>query len=493
MITRREMLQGLLAGGAMAMLPRLRAAEPATTPAVNKPNILVIMADQQNADAIGRLAGHGHLRTPALDRLVGEGMRFSRAYTASPVCVPARNSLFTGRFPHQTEIECNRAHPRNDRRMGSARLADSVDTLGTLFRDGEYHTAYFGRWHLCLDTRDTDRHGFGVTGALRNTGGDPQIAASAAAFLREQGESGGERPFCAVASFCDPHDICQFADGRPLPGGPLPPPPPTDQLPPAVPNLKGARNEPDILARLRQAYYVARNHVQVTSERQARELAWAYHRLVERVDAHIGQVLDALREAGLADRTVVVFTSDHGELLGAHGLVQKTFFFENAVHVPLVVRAPGLAPGTCDAFANNCVDTIPTLLGLAGIPVPDRLPGRDLSPWLRGERPAEWPDHVVSSMHFCAPGMPEDTPLTYARMVRTGQFKYWLFDQGEQREALYDMEEDPGELENLAGPDARHPWIAAGRDRLREHARATGDARSLAMLDAAVAGPGARG
>ncbi len=451
----------------------------------DRPNILFIMTDQHYAEAMSCRIGNGYVHTPALDRLAATGTLFTRAYTASPVCVPARNSIFTGRFPHDTAIECNRVHPRNPRPDGGGaiRLPEDYRHMGAYFRDAGYDTGYFGKWHKNFDVNDRQRHGFETTAAIGSKGVDPQIAAAATAYLKRQ----HERPFFAVVSFCDPHDICQYADGRRLPGGPLPKPPPPDQLPPLPPNVAPTKNEGHILRKLREAFgkvHIERGTNTEDELRQWRELGWAYYRLIERVDAHIGTVLDALEASGRADNTLVVYTSDHGELCGAHGLVQKTFFYEEAMRVPVILRFGSGQPGKCDRLIHNGIDLLPTLLDYAGIPIPSELPGRSLRPLVENREVSDWPEYVVGQVHFCHPKMPSDTPHTYGRMVRSERYKYWLFDAGQDREVLFDLDNDAGETVNVAALPDNLPILQRHRAFLKDHAKRHADAKAREMLDA---------
>jgi len=448
-----------------------------------RPNVLFIVTDQHCAEAMSYFMGSDWLKTPALDQLSSQSVRFTHASTASPVCVPARNALFTGRYPHQNGIECNRHHPRNPRNDGTVevkRFAPDVRSMGRYFAEAGYDTAYFGRWHLNYDLDNHSHHGFAIAENIGNIGRDPEIADAAAKHIQTR----GEQPFLTVVSFNDPHDICQYADGRPIPGGPLPNPPKLAELPPLPPNMAPSRAEGDIPEKLRKSYYQA--HIEQDGQtpegiQRCRELIWAYYRFIERVDQLIGQVLDALDASSHADNTMVVYTSDHGELLGAHGLVQKSLFYQEAVHVPLMFRVPGLPAATRSELVNNGIDTIPTLLAACGITIPTELPGCNLWPSITGQPPAPR-DYVISQVHLCNPGMNEDTPHTYGRMVKSKHHHYWLFDQGKDREVLFDVDKDPGELQNLATDPNYREIRERHRAYLQEHAACTQDQQAANML-----------
>jgi arylsulfatase A-like enzyme len=308
--------------------------------------------------------------------------------------------------------------------------------------------------------------------------------------------------------FCDPHDICQWAAELDLPGGNLDPAPstiPDEDLPPLRTNMAPTSNETDILRTLREAYWAIRPHGGLKDDtpeniRRAREHLYAYYRLIERVDALIGQVLTALDNSGRANDTLVVFASDHGEHMGAHGLVQKTFFYEESVHVPLIIRRPGATPGTCARLVNTGIDVLPTMLDYVGIDAShdNRLPhyvSRSLKPLVEGETVSNWRDHVVSEVHFCH--NPNANPqltweqATYGRMVRTDRYSYSLYNKGANRELLFDIQNDPGENVNLAYKPGYGAVVAQHRAYLAEHARERperydgepGDPRARDMLE----------
>jgi arylsulfatase A-like enzyme len=249
--------------------------------------------------------------------------------------------------------------------------------------------------------------------------------------------------------------------------------------------MEPTRNGGDMLESLREAYQTVHVPQEIdTSDgiRRCRELAWGYHRLIERVDAHIGTVLNALDKSGHEDDTVVVYTSDHGEMLGAHGLVQKTFFYEESVHVPFLIRRPGQEGVVCDRLVNGSVDLLPSLLDGAGLPMPESLQGRSVWPIVQGSDVSDWRDWTVGQVHFCHPRMPDTTPHTYGRMVRSAGYSYWLFDQGQQRELLFDTESDPGETHNVASSPAHMEFLKQHRTFLRQHAERTDDTKAADML-----------
>jgi len=414
------------------------------------PSILFIMTDQQHAGMMS-CTGNEWLKTPALDRLAASGARFERADACNPVCVPNRFSLQTGRMPSAIGMRHNESRLRVPGEMVTS-------SLGPLFRRAGYETVYGGKVHVPGDlTKGMRKDGFRfITPDARQ-----KLAESFAAFLKGP----HERPFLGFVSFINPHDICYMAindharsqggkpkgnvDSRTCEGildrarnsGDLEKFI-RDHCPPVPPNLEPPEGEPECIARhhLSSRAFHAYTRKKWTDE-MWRLHRWLYCRLTEEVDRKIGIVLDALREAGLEENTLIVFTSDHGDLDGAHRLEHETLLYEESVRVPFIMSLKNRIPaGRVDAthLVSNGLDLLPTLCDYAGIPVPEGLHGCSVRAVAEGNMagPA-WRDHVVAESRN-------------SRMVRTSRYKYVVYDCGERRETLVDMEEDPGEMKNLA-------------------------------------------
>jgi choline-sulfatase len=428
--------------------------------AARRPNVLFIITDQQSAEVMSCRMGNKYIDTPAMDRLAQRGLLFTRAYSSNPLCMPWRNSVFSGRYPHETGVTRN-APPE-----------DGFDPkkfpcLGTYFRNAGYETAYSGKWHLCYNARDPSSHGFEILTGKGKEDHDRAAADEVVKYLARP----HDRPFLLVASFLNPHNICEWA--RRLAGrtqhlncGEIGEPPPPDQLPPAPANLLPPRNEPDGIALMRRACQVDSGPFPVgkfTADDWRRH-RWGYYRMTELVDKNIDRVLTALRQAGLEENTVVVFTSDHGDCAGAHGFNQKTVFYDESARVPLIIACPGRGRvGVAHELVNTGIDLLPTMLDFAGVEIPKELPGRSLVGLVLGKPVTGWRDHVVVENHMAQAG-PIDgiTPQMEGRMVRGERYKYCLYSHGERRESLVDMEADPGEMTDLAS-DARY------RDVLVQH------------------------
>ncbi|MBD3378462.1 sulfatase-like hydrolase/transferase [candidate division KSB1 bacterium] len=453
---RRDFMKLTGAGFAASLLPGC-----AKNSSSKKPNILLIITDQQFADGMSCVMGSDYINTPHMDALAKEGVRFARTYTPNPLCLPMRTSMFTGRFPHETGA-LNNGSPDID--------ADKHVFLGKIFKDAGYDTAYFGKWHIAFDENNRATHGF-ETFVGREAKSDPSFIVD---YLKEP----HERPFLAVASFLSPHEVCQWARKEEVPGGPIATVPPKDELPPLLPNFDPPKNETDIMTHMRKSYQAHRLFpVGDYTEEDWRRLRWGYYRLIERADRFVGTVVDALDEAGLKEDTLVIFMSDHGDCHGAHHWNQKTVFYDESARVPFIMRWPGhTAQGTQDVLVNTGTDMIPTLCDFAGIDIPANLPGKSLKAPAQGQTPDWQREFIVVENHMvqCRPVDGKDLK-PQGRMVRSDRFKYCAYDLGTERESLVDMKNDPGEMVNLAKDENYRTILEQHRQYLADFCREYGD------------------
>lgn len=428
----------------------------------SRPNLLVIMTDQHAAHALS-VTGADHLSTPNLDGLAARGTRFTRAYTTFPLCVPARSSMITGRYPHQLRIGGNQA----EQNVQPGRRADS---LGHLLHATGYTCGYAGKWHAAAaDVSSAD--GFEPVAPF----GDAGLVSHSAAWLADRaGEPG---PFALVVSFDDPHTICEYARNQPMAYGDVEAAP-LRETPPLPSNFGAQPFEPEAVRFEQQAAAAMYGTVDFSAE-DWRHYRHVYARLVERVDARIGLLLDALTGTGRADDTVVVFTSDHGDGDAAHAWNQKTALFEETAKVPLIVVDPRVPdPVTeCSALVSVGLDLLPTLVTLAGGLVPTGLPGEDMSPALRSPGFAGHDQVVVQTRFERVQG-----PLTSGRALVGPRFSYAVFSWGHWREQLFDLEADPGQQRNLAVEAAFDPILETMRTRLLAWCLDTGDEAFLKRL-----------
>ena len=432
--------------------------------AADKPNILFLIADQHMVDALS-CAGNPYVKTPNLDRLAARGMRFTRSYVAYPLCVPSRASLFSSRMPHELGIYGNT--------LGTDLADKKVPTMGELMRTGGYETAYAGKWHVheafpAYAPKKKTMPGFDV---LPATGGkdprkgdkkteekspqcDPFTAEAGIKFLGDK----HEKPFLLTVSLLNPHDICEFPSFE---GFKTMAPQDEAQLPPLRPNFKDTDKLPSTLddpKANRGSWGYGK-----WQDLRWRQYQWVYYRLVESTDKLIGDVLNALEKSPYKDNTIVVYTSDHGEMLGSHRMISKEKLYEESVTVPLIIAPPGQA-GSVDKTHNVIgMDLMPTFLDYAGVAAPASLRGKSLRPLVEGKPFAD--REYVAAESFD----PE------ARLIRTSRYKYVRYALGENREQLFDLENDPHELKNLIADASLAKEIERHRGFLAEWMKLTHD------------------
>lgn len=462
--------RSFLTGSASAAALSSKAAQ---APAAEAPprNFLLILTDQQTWYALSA-AGNRYLQTPAMDSLAKRGVLLSRSYCPYPVCGPSRSSIFTGRMPHETGVMVN-----------GQGIQPGIATMGEVFRDGGYKTVYGGKWHL---PKSFD----GMTGFEKLIGGnglgrimDQPLARRCSEWLLDA----PKQPFLMVASFMNPHDICSWI--RAHPGArqysnrsAFPPPPGNMAIDP---------NEPEYLQYHRRAGYdLMSQAVGIASGWQEADVSHYlhdYYRMVEAVDNEIGRLLEALHASGLAESTLVCFASDHGEGMGAHRWVQKAAFWEETVRVPLLFAGAGVPrQGVIDQNSlATLADIMPTFCDYAGLAAPPDMRGISLRKTLEGSAQAR--PFVVSELQY-------GEPFRQGRMLRSHRYKYVAFAGGERPEQFFDLEVDPGEVQNLAGNDGARAVLEEHRAMLAGWLRDTSDPFQIPREHAqrgAMAGQGA--
>ncbi|HHX43843.1 MAG TPA: sulfatase-like hydrolase/transferase [Chloroflexi bacterium] len=442
-----------------------------------RPNILLIQSDQHRYDCTG-MGGHPFIRTPALDGLAREGVWFTHAFTPSPICCPARQSLLCGLWPEQHGGLWNYG--------GGLPLPPFEQATWTAaLRDAGYRLGHVGKWQE-HPTRGPAAFGFSdvvpteAYGAWRRSAGLPELrpegwrwfggvdpvapeqtrpfwlAARAVGLLERY--AAGSQPWHLRLNFDEPHLPCYPA----APYAQLYHP---DDVPPwgnAEDRLEG---KPYIQRQQRASWGLEAFTWRDWSVYVARYLA-----IITQIDAAIGLVLDALERLGLADSTLVIYTADHGDACGSHGLIDKHYtMYDELVRVPLVVRWPGVATrGTVsDAMVTQALDLAATMCEVAGLPVPHHCQGRSLVPILRGDTPADWPQEVVATYSGAQFG------LYTQRMLRDRHWKY-VWNPTDVDE-LYYLVEDPWEVVTRAPDPAWAHVLSDMRARLYERLRAQGD------------------
>ena len=434
----KGLLKALPAAVAATVPGMLYAEAPsdASRRAGDRPNIIYIMTDQQCADAMS-CAGNMDVSTPNMDRLADHGIRFTNAYCAMPLSGPARGAMFTGYMPSETGIIEN-----------DIPIPDSLQnrTLGTLVGEAGYDCAYAGKWHVpTVDLPSEFAFGFRNLHPHNDIG----LAEACIDYLREE----HDRPFFLVASYINPHNICEFARNQNTPLAHIPDF--TLEDCPALPaNYAVNPYDASVLQfEKRQSYALYPS--QDFRPDDWRRYRYAYYRLVEAVDAEIGKIVDEIDRQDLWENTVIIFTSDHGDGCGAHQWNQKTVLYEEVANIPFIVCLPGgrNAGKVLPQLVNNGVDLMPTICDWAGAEVPEGRSGLSIRDVAEAGDPAlHLRDYVVTETNF------NQTAGTLGWMIRTPKYKYVLYDKGQYREQLYDMETDMGEMVNLA-VDARYADI----------------------------------
>ena len=339
------------------------------------------------------------------------------------------------------------------------------EEIGNWFSKAGYRCAYGGKWHAGggLDYPEGSDHGFEKICTIN----DPELPGACDTFLRRK----HDKPFLLVAAFDDPHNICEHRKNEIVPWGEIEDVP-QDRYPNLPANFSRAPQEPQAIRRFRSVPGPSLLAAQMAEEFDAvrwRQHRHFYFRIVERVDALIGQVLKSLEESGHADNTVVIFSSDHGEMNGAHEIAGKFVLYEESVKVPLFVRGSrGSRRGETEpTMASLGLDLLPTLCGFASIDPPEGLHGRNLQPIVDGDSAETNPrDYLVAEASF------DNTPT---RMVRSERYKYVLHSWGTYREQLFDLRTDPGERINLAVEERYEDTLNQHRHFLADWCRKLGD------------------
>jgi arylsulfatase A-like enzyme len=429
-------------GTGLSMAARSLHAQGGTARA----DVIIVLTDQQRADAFGA-AGAADLRTPAMDRIAASGVLFTRAFTATPQCSPSRAALLTGRYPHRTAVMGNTGGEGPEAPRGgsppagmSAALDRSLPTLGKVFAAAGYETAYFGKWHLGATPGE---YGFE---SHDSTIRDDALARRVVQFVQKRRANQVRKPLFLIASWINPHDIY----------GVLTSPPPEPRA------LAAARLPSNLVDDLRRKPFPQRHYLEedqgkpfVGADRDMwRRYRAFYNRLVESVDREIGTVLDALKGGDVPP--ITVFTTDHGDLGGAHGLPYKgPAMYEELIRVPLVISWPGRIRASRSDALVSLIDILPTLCDLTGTTVPEGVDGLSLRPILEKGMPAI--RDVIFAEYYGKQSW--RVPI---RMIRTARWKYVRYlGHGEE---LYDLDADAGELRNLSNETE----FVADRKRLAE-------------------------
>jgi arylsulfatase A-like enzyme len=455
--------------------------------APRRKNVLFLIADDLNT-RIG-CYGDPQVLTPNLDRLASQGTRFNHAYCQFPLCGPSRNSMLTGLYPDSTGIYANsiifrqtipsrhslsqafRLNGYFAGRIGKLYHYNVPNSIGTNGHDDP------GSWELELNPAGCDRlleegdifsmvpGSFGgVVSWLASKRSDPEHTDSMLAddaiwvlerMAKQQQLDEKSRPFFLAVGFYRPHTPYvapqKYFESYPL-----------DQMP--YVSLENAKKQHAGVPNA--AFGSFRDFQNEMTEQHHREAIQAYYASVSFMDAQVGRVLASLNQLGLADDTVVVFTSDHGYHLGDHGLWQKQSLFEQSARVPLIITAPGTLAGSVVDEPVGLIDLYPTLTSLCRVPVAGGVQGQDLSPMLLDPE-AKGRGYAVSQVARDAQKNKQNTG-TMGYSIRTPRYRYTLWANGDSGHELYDYQSDPLEQENLANHTASAEIVAVMRKLLDE-------------------------
>jgi N-acetylglucosamine-6-sulfatase len=427
--TRRALLQSITAGaGALLAAPR-------------RPNFVFVLVDDLRYNALS-CTGHPFLKTPHIDRIAGEGVKFDNAFVTISLCSPSRGCFLTGQYAH--------THGITDNTNRNAQTHQLV-TFPKLLHDAGYNTGYVGKWHMGND--DSPRPGFDRWVSFKGQGvyenppinidGQPTqtqgymtdiLTSHAVDFIQQKRSA----PFCLYLGHKAIH-------------GPFSPPPRHRDLfaglsVPRKPNAKDSLEGKPALRRQAQA-----NTNDPVSKQVLRpggpgdEVILNQLRCIPAIDDGVGRLYDALKQTGQLDDTVFVFTSDNGYLWGEHGLGDKRASYEESIRIPMLARYPRLirAGSTASETVLN-IDIAPTFLSLAGVPVPASMQGVPITPVLQ-RKARNWRQSFLIE-YFEEKQFPR---IPSYQAVRTATHKYTHYTGLEGMDEFYDLQADPGEMKNL--------------------------------------------
>jgi arylsulfatase A-like enzyme len=441
----------------------------------NHPNVLFVFTDQHRASAMG-CYGNDAIQTPNLDRLAASGTRCENAYATEPVCGPNRGTLLTGQYAHEHGVIFN-----------DIPLSPDIPTVGNCFQDAGYRTGYIGKWHLDGWPRDKftppgpRRQGFDDCWAAYNCshqyldakyyrddnpepieidGYEPITQTDLATeFMTAQSDD----PFCLFLSYGPPHDPYE-----------------------SVPERYLDRYDPDSIPLRENVEPLAEKEVhRLAAGNDIRETIAAYYAQVTAIDEQVGRLLDALERTGQLEETLVVFTSDHGDMLWSQGDWSKGHPWAESANVPLLLRWPAEIPqGAVDETLVGTVDLAPTLLEMTGCSVPESMSGIDKSDSLT--TPGATAHDSIYLQRTCKTGVPRQE----WRAVKTDQYTFARLQDGSDW-LLYDDENDPYQHRNLVAAAEYDDERAALSAALEEWQRRLNDgfesgdelARKLGVVD----------
>ena len=448
-IKRRDFLKYTVLGSS-AMLASCMM--PTKDRPVKKPNIIFIFTDQQSASMMS-CAGNKWLKTPGMDYIANNGIRFKRAYTTNPVCSPARVSLITGRFAGAFSDSNANEVRENTGSMSIPTISQEVKetTIPTFLKQAGYDLVYGGKEHLPKPLVPTELGFHDISDDERS-----KLAEKAAEYIKQE----HDRPYFMMVSLINPHDICYMAirdfasreQQKELAKGAAVECSTLDKAlqipanisekeffekycPPLPPNHEPQKDEPKAIGSLIDRRKFRRQAREKYTDNDWRRHRWAYCRLTEFVDRHVQTIMEAIKTSGQEQNTLVLFSSDHGDMDAAHRMEHKTALYEESANIPFMAMWKGhIRPGQVNDthLVSSGLDLLPTVCDYAGIKGTSDPRGRSLRP-LFESRTTPWRDALGVESEI-------------GRMVVSkDKFKYIQYDAIGIEEQLLNLNEDPYE------------------------------------------------
>jgi arylsulfatase A-like enzyme len=464
-MNRRDFVKNAAAASAAAVIPLSAAASGSSS--AKRPNVLYVFSDQHRAASLPDEALNQAM-APTLDRFRRENLSMDMCVSNYPLCVPHRAILVSGLYSWQSKVSQN-----------EHTLEPIVPGLGQAFQSAGYHTGYVGKWHLYHGENvfvpkgpyrfgfedwhawaNTNKHYDGITfdqetgERVTMPGYQPtRMTDQAVEFLNKQ--KGAEKPWMLVLSWNPPH-------------------PPYD--PPAeerdLYQPQSLKFRPNVRLSTPEDKLV-NPYPQLQSFDTLRQAEQGYYGAITAIDKEFARLLKTLDDNGMTDNTIVVYSSDHGEMMGSHGHMAKQMPHDESCRVPFMVRVPQMKnPGRKSDALFASVDIYPTLCALAGIPIPKHCSGKDYSSLMRGDAKMHAPD-MVFLMNDQGPASRQEVDVPTYRGLRTKTHTYAI--QLDGRWCLYDNTADPYQMKNLVKDPANKAMIEGLDAALIAWSKSTGD------------------
>jgi arylsulfatase A-like enzyme len=453
-----------LAVACLFPISRANAATPTNAPSpALRPNIVFVLMDDQRQDDLA-CYGHSFVKTPNIDRIAREGVRFNNAFVTTPLCSPSRASFLTSQYAHRHGILDNSAHDRESHQLV---------TFPKLLHDSGYQTAFVGKWHMGTD--DSARPGFDYWVSVKGQGEylNPEININgkrqkvndyvtdiftdyAVDFLKKD----YGKPFCLFLAHKAVHpDLTQNADGS------LSDPSASKFIPAdrhkklyadakieRRPNFGPPQGKPALQRKIAGLPLLSQNTA--TSDDVIRDRL----RMLAAVDESMERIFEILDDSKQLNNTLIIFTSDEGYFYGEHGLsVERRLAYEESIRIPMLMRFPKLIKphSMIDEMVLN-LDIGPTLLELAGAEIPKKMQGRSIVPLLQGSK-VQWRNSFLVE-YFTDSVFPRVLNMGY-QAVRTDGWKYIHYTELDNSDELYDLKWDPYEMKNLMWEQKAQPAL----------------------------------